>query len=235
MSGRQLIRMRGIVKRFYVGQPNELEILHGIDLDVNEGEFVSIVGASGSGKSTLMNMIGVLDRPTEGTYWLDGTDVEDALDDELSQIRNRKIGFIFQNYNLVPDLNVYENVILPVELDGRRVDTAYVDEILGLLGLTEKRDALPGNLSGGQQQRAAIARALAAKPAIILADEPTGNLDSATSHDVLGLLKMASKQFCQTLILITHDRDIAQLADRIVHIEDGRIIGGLEKGSDPDA
>ena len=170
-------------------------------------------------------------------WWnvLEGKSIQGLKKDQLAVFRRRKIGFIFQNYNLVPDLNVYENVILPVELDGRRVDTAYVDEILGLLGLTEKRDALPGNLSGGQQQRAAIARALAAKPAIILADEPTGNLDSATSHDVLGLLKMASKQFCQTLILITHDRDIAQLADRIVHIEDGRIIGGLEKGSDPDA
>ena len=167
--------------------------------------------------------------------YVEGKSIQGLKKDQLAVFRRRKIGFIFQNYNLVPDLNVYENVILPVELDGRRVDTAYVDEILGLLGLTEKRDALPGNLSGGQQQRAAIARALAAKPAIILADEPTGNLDSATSHDVLGLLKMASKQFCQTLILITHDRDIAQLADRIVHIEDGRIIGGLEKGSDPDA
>ena len=180
-------------------------------------------------------MLGGLDIPTEGEVYVEGKSLQGLKKDQLAVFRRRKIGFIFQNYNLVPDLNVYENVILPVELDGRRVDTAYVDEILELLGLTEKRDALPGNLSGGQQQRAAIARALAAKPAIILADEPTGNLDSATSHDVLGLLKMASKQFCQTLILITHDRDIAQLADRIVHVEDGRIIGALEKGSDPDA
>ena len=152
--------------------------------------------------------------------------------EQLAIFRRRKIGFIFQNYNLVPDLNVYENVILPVELDGRKVDVEYVDGILELLGLSEKREALPGTLSGGQQQRAAIARALAAKPAIILADEPTGNLDSVTSHDVLGLLKMAARQFSQTLILITHDRDIAQLADRIVHIEDGKIIGDTRKGSD---
>ena len=152
--------------------------------------------------------------------------------EQLAIFRRRNIGFIFQNYNLVPDLNVYENVILPVELDGRKVDEEYVDEILELLGLTEKREALPGTLSGGQQQRAAIARALATKPAIILADEPTGNLDSVTSHDVLGLLKMAAKQFSQTLILITHDRDIAQLADRIVHIEDGKIVGDTRKGSD---
>lgn len=152
--------------------------------------------------------------------------------EQLAIFRRRKIGFIFQNYNLVPDLNVYENVILPAELDGRKVDAEYVDGILELLGLSEKREALPGTLSGGQQQRAAIARALAAKPAIILADEPTGNLDSVTSHDVLGLLKMAAKQFSQTLILITHDRDIAQLADRIVHIEDGKIVGDTGKGSD---
>lgn len=155
-----------------------------------------------------------------------------AEKEQLAIFRRRKIGFIFQNYNLVPDLNVYENVILPVELDGRKVDVEYVDGILELLGLSEKREALPGTLSGGQQQRAAIARALAAKPAIILADEPTGNLDSVTSHDVLGLLKMAARQFSQTLILITHDRDIAQLADRIVHIEDGKIVGDTRKGSD---
>ena len=152
--------------------------------------------------------------------------------EQLAIFRRRKIGFIFQNYNLVPDLNVYENVILPVELDGRKVDVEYVDGILELLGLTEKKDAFPGTLSGGQQQRAAIARALAAKPSIILADEPTGNLDSVSSHDVLGLLKMAAKQFSQTLILITHDRDIAQLADRIIHIEDGKIVGDTQKGSD---
>ena len=223
------------LKKYYQMGKNTIRALDGVDFCVKEHEFVAIIGKSGSGKSTLLHMLGGLDIPTEGEVYVEGKSIQGLKKDQLAVFRRRKIGFIFQNYNLVPDLNVYENVILPVELDGRRVDTAYVDEILGLLGLTEKRDALPGNLSGGQQQRAAIARALAAKPAIILADEPTGNLDSATSHDVLGLLKTASKQFCQTLILITHDRDIAQRADRIVHIEDGRIIGGLEKGSDPDA
>ena len=219
------------LKKYYQMGKNTIRALDGVDFCVKEHEFVAIIGKSGSGKSTIAI---ALERELHKVY-VEGKSIQGLKKDQLAVFRRRKIGFIFQNYNLVPDLNVYENVILPVELDGRRVDTAYVDEILGLLGLTEKRDALPGNLSGGQQQRAAIARALAAKPAIILADEPTGNLDSATSHDVLGLLKTASKQFCQTLILITHDRDIAQLADRIVHIEDGRIIGGLEKGSDPDA
>ena len=229
-----LVEIQDISKIYNPGE-NEVRALDHISLTIQKGEFVAIIGKSGSGKSTLLHMLGGLDIPTEGEVYVEGKSLQGLKKDQLAVFRRRKIGFIFQNYNLVPDLNVYENVILPVELDGRRVDTAYVDEILELLGLTEKRDALPGNLSGGQQQRAAIARALAAKPAIILADEPTGNLDSATSHDVLGLLKMASKQFCQTLILITHDRDIAQLADRIVHIEDGRIIGALEKGSDPDA
>ena len=170
--------------------------------------------------------------PTEGEVLVEGKCFLGLKKEQLAIFRRRKIGFIFQNYNLVPDFNVYENVILPVELDGRKVDVEYVDGILELLGLAEKRKALPGTLSGGQQQRAAIARALAAKPAIILADEPTGNLDSVTSHDVLGLLKMAARQFSQTLILITHDRDIAQLADRIVHIEDGKIVGDTRKGSD---
>ena len=179
-----------------------------------------------------MHMLGGLDVPTEGEVLVAGKRLLGLKKEQLAIFRRRKIGFIFQNYNLVPDLNVYENVILPVELDGRKVDVEYVDGILELLGLAEKREALPGTLSGGQQQRAAIARALAAKPAIILADEPTGNLDSVTSHDVLGLLKMAAKQFSQTLILITHDRDIAQLADRIVHIEDGKIVGDTRKGSD---
>ena len=230
MAENHVLEIRHLSKSF-----GKHVVLRDIDFTVDTGDVTCIIGASGSGKSTLLHMLGGLDTPTSGSVILSDKDLYSMKEDQLAVFRRRKIGFIFQNYNLVPDLNVYENVILPVELDGRRVDTAYVDEILGLLGLTEKRDALPGNLSGGQQQRAAIARALAAKPAIILADEPTGNLDSATSHDVLGLLKTASKQFCQTLILITHDRDIAQLADRIVHIEDGRIIGGLEKGSDPDA
>ena len=193
---------------------------------------VAIIGKSGSGKSTLLHMLGGLDVPTDGEVLVEGKCLLGMKKEQLAIFRRRKIGFIFQNYNLVPDLNVYENVILPAELDGRKVDAEYVDGILELLGLSEKREALPGTLSGGQQQRAAIARALAAKPAIILADEPTGNLDSVTSHDVLGLLKMAAKQFSQTLILITHDRDIAQLADRIVHIEDGKIVGDTGKGSD---
>ena len=183
-----------------------------MDFRVKDREFVAIIGKSGSGKSTLLHMLGGLDVPTEGEVLIDGKRLKGLKKEQLAVFRRRKIGFIFQNYNLVPDLNVYENVILPIELDGRKVDTEYVNGILELLGLSEKKEVLPGTLSGGQQQRVAIARALAAKPAILLADEPTGNLDSATSHDVLGLLKMASKQFGQTLILITHDRDIAQLA-----------------------
>ena len=183
-----------------------------------------------SGKSTLLHMLGGLDEPTDGSVLIDGKILSGLKKEQLAIFRRRKIGFIFQNYNLVPDLNVYENVVLPVELDGRKVDEEYVREILELLGLSKKKDAFPGNLSGGQQQRVAIARAVAAKPVIILADEPTGNLDSATSHEVLGLLKMAARQFSQTIILITHDRDIAQLADRIVHIEDGKIVGNTGKG-----
>ena len=180
MSSRQLIRMRGIVKRFYIGQPNELEILHGIDLDVKEGEFVSIVGASGSGKSTLMNMIGVLDRPTEGTYWLDGTDVQDAQDDELSQIRNRKIGFVFQNFNLISRTNARKNVELPMMYAGipQKKRTQRAEELLDLVGMADRMDHQPNELSGGQKQRVAIARAMANDPAIILADEPTGALDN---------------------------------------------------------
>ena len=220
------------LKKYYQMSENTVKALDGVDFRVEYQEFVAIIGKSGSGKSTLLHMLGGLDVPTEGEVVVEGKRLLGMKKEQLAIFRRRKIGFIFQNYNLVPDLNVYENVILPVELDGRKVDEEYVDEILELLGLTEKREALPGTLSGGQQQRAAIARALAAKPAIILADEPTGNLDSVTSHDVLGLLKMAAKQFSQTLILITHDRDIAQLADRIVHIEDGKIVGDTRKGSD---
>ena len=223
------------LKKYYDMGTNTVNALDGVDFCVKEHEFVAIIGKSGSGKSTLLHMLGGLDIPTSGEVVVDGKALLGLKKEQLAIFRRRNIGFIFQNYNLVPDLSVYENVILPVELDGRHVDREYVKEILELLGLSEKKDTLPGNLSGGQQQRAAIARALAAKPAIILADEPTGNLDSATSHDVLGLLKMAAKQFCQTLILITHDRDIAQLADRIVHIEDGRIVGDTRKGSDVDA
>ena len=226
-----IVETRSLKKYYQMGE-NTVKALDGVDFRVKDQEFVAIIGKSGSGKSTLLHMLGGLDVPTEGEVLVEGKCFLGLKKEQLAIFRRRKIGFIFQNYNLVPDLNVYENVILPVELDGRKVDVEYVDRILELLGLSEKREALPGTLSGGQQQRAAIARALAAKPAIILADEPTGNLDSVTSHDVLGLLKMAARQFSQTLILITHDRDIAQLADRIVHIEDGKIVGDTGKGSD---
>lgn len=232
--GKYIVETKNLKKYYEMGN-NMVKALDGVNFCVKEHEFVAIIGKSGSGKSTLLHMLGGLDIPTSGEVVVDGKALLGLKKEQLAIFRRRNIGFIFQNYNLVPDLSVYENVILPVELDGRHVDREYVKEILELLGLSEKKDTLPGNLSGGQQQRAAIARALAAKPAIILADEPTGNLDSATSHDVLGLLKMAAKQFCQTLILITHDRDIAQLADRIVHIEDGRIVGDTRKGSDVDA
>lgn len=230
----EILTASHLTKQYGQG-PNLVKALDDVSISIHQGEFVAIIGTSGSGKSTLLNMLGGLDRPTSGSVKVDRFELGKLKDEDLTVFRRQRIGFIFQNYNLVPDLSVYENVILPVELDGRHVDREYVKEILELLGLSEKKDTLPGNLSGGQQQRAAIARALAAKPAIILADEPTGNLDSATSHDVLGLLKMAAKQFCQTLILITHDQDIAQLADRIVHIEDGRIVGDTRKGSDVDA
>ena len=217
------------LKKYYQMGDNTIKALDGVDFHVKNQEFVAIIGKSGSGKSTLLHMLGGLDVPTEGEVLIEGKSILGLKKEQLAIFRRRKIGFIFQNYNLVPDLNVYENVILPVELDGRKVDAEYVDGILELLSVAEKKEALPGTLSGGQQQRVAIARALAAKPAIILADEPTGNLDSTTSHEVLGLLKMVAKQFCQTIILITHDRDIAQLADRIVHIEDGKIVGDTKR------
>lgn len=220
------------LKKYYQMDENTVKALDGVDFRVKAREFVAIIGKSGSGKSTLLHMLGGLDEPTDGSVLIDGKILSGLKKEQLAILRRRKIGFIFQNYNLVPDLNVYENVVLPVELDGRKVDEEYVSEILELLGLSKKKDAFPGNLSGGQQQRVAIARAVAAKPVIILADEPTGNLDSATSHEVLGLLKMAARQFSQTIILITHDRDIAQLADRIVHIEDGKIVGNTGKGSE---
>ena len=220
------------LKKYYQMGENTVKALDGVDFRVKAREFVAIIGKSGSGKSTLLHMLGGLDEPTDGSVLIDGKILSGLKKEQLAILRRRKIGFIFQNYNLVPDLNVYENVVLPVELDGRKVDEEYVSEILELLGLSKKKDAFPGNSSGGQQQRVAIARAVAAKPVIILADEPTGNLDSATSHEVLGLLKMAARQFSQTIILITHDRDIAQLADRIVHIEDGKIVGNTGKGSE---
>lgn len=216
------------LKKYYRLGTNIVKALDGVNFKVMQGEFVAIIGKSGSGKSTLLHMIGGLDIPTEGEVIVDGKHLAGLTKEQLAVFRRRKIGFVFQSYNLVPDLNVYENVILPVELDGKRVDKEFVQEILVFLQLEEKREALPNTLSGGQQQRVAIARAIAAKPQILLCDEPTGNLDSATSHDVIGLLKIVAKQFGQTIVLITHDNDIAQMADRIVRIEDGKIV----KGSD---
>lgn len=201
-----------------------VKALDGVSFEVEHGEFVAIVGTSGSGKSTLLHMLGGLDRPTDGRVYIDGKDIFSLKDEELTIFRRRKIGFVFQNYNLVPVLNVYENILLPIQLDGNTPDAAYIDKIVEILGLKEKLNNLPNKLSGGQQQRVAIARALAAKPAIILADEPTGNLDSRTSQDVLGLLKTTSQKFSQTIVMITHNEEIAQLADRIVRIEDGRIV-----------
>ena len=236
MSGRQLILMRGIVKRFYVGQPNELEILHGIDLDVNEGEFVSIVGASGSGKSTLMNMIGVLDRPTEGTYWLDGTDVEDALDDELSQIRNRKIGFVFQNFNLISRTNALRNVELPMMYAGlpQKKRTQRAEELLDLVGMADRMLHQPNELSGGQKQRVAIARAMANDPAIILADEPTGALDSKTGRMVMDLFHQLNREQGKTIVLITHNQELAAETGRILTMRDGILYTNGERGARED-
>lgn len=223
----EIVKTQALKKYYKLGE-NTVKALDGVDFIVREGEFVAIVGKSGSGKSTLLHMIGGLDYPSEGKVYVDGKQLFKLNKEQLAVFRRRKVGFVFQSYNLVPDLNVYENVILPIELDGGHVDHSFVDGILKVLKLEEKREALPGTLSGGQQQRAAIARALANKPAILLADEPTGNLDTGSSHDVMGLLKMVAAQYHQTVVLITHDADIAQLADRIVRIEDGKIV----KGSD---
>lgn len=214
------------LKKYYGSGDTLVKALDGIDLSVEQGEFVSIVGTSGSGKSTLLHMLGGLDRPTSGVVKVEGRDISKLKDEELTIFRRRKIGFVFQSYNLVPVLNVYENIVLPVELDGNKVDTSYVQDIIEVLGLEKKKYNLPSQLSGGQQQRVAIARAIASKPAILLADEPTGNLDSMTSQDVLSLLKVTSDRFGQTVVMITHNEEIAQLADRIVRIEDGRIKGG---------
>ena len=213
------------LKKYYGGGEITVKALDGVDLTVAEGEFVSVVGTSGSGKSTLLHMLGGLDRPTGGTVQINGKDIFSMKNDELTIFRRRNIGFVFQSYNLVPVLNVWENIVLPVQLDGNAVDTAYTDKIIETLGLEEKRRSLPNQLSGGQQQRVAIARALAAKPAILLADEPTGNLDSKTSLDVLGLLKVSGDRFGQTVVMITHNEEYAQMAGRTVRIEDGRIAG----------
>ncbi len=212
------------LRKTYGSGDTEVRALDGVELSVESGEFVAVVGTSGSGKSTLLHMLGGLDRPTSGKVFVDGKDIFALKNDELTIFRRRKIGFVFQAYNLVPVLNVYENVVLPIELDGGRVDTGYVDDIIHTLGLETKIYNLPSQLSGGQQQRVAIARALATKPAIILADEPTGNLDSRTSQDVLGLMKVTGEKFSQTIVMITHNEEIAQLAQRIVRIEDGRIV-----------
>ena len=211
------------LRKIYGAGDTEVRALDGVNLTVEKGEFVAVVGTSGSGKSTLLHMLGGLDRPTSGTVTVDGREIFALKDEELTIFRRRKIGFVFQNYNLVPVLNVYENIVLPIQLDGRAEDRDYVDQIIETLGLERKLRSLPNNLSGGQQQRVAIARALAAKPAILLADEPTGNLDSKTSQDVMGLLKVTSQRFAQTIVMITHNEEIAQMADRIVRIEDGRI------------
>lgn len=220
-----MVETRALKKYYRLGD-NTVKALDGVNFRVREQEFVAIIGKSGSGKSTLLHMLGGLDVPTSGEVCIAGRNIAGMNREELTIFRRRKVGFIFQSYNLVQDLNVYENIVLPVKLDGKRVDRDFVEEIIQLLQLEDKKAALPGTLSGGQQQRVAIARALAAKPQIILADEPTGNLDSMTSHEVMGLLKVVAKRYAQTIILITHDQDIAQMADRIVRIEDGRIISG---------
>ena len=211
------------LKKYYGSEPNIIRALDGVSLTIAAGEFVAIVGTSGSGKYTLLNMIGGLDVPTSGKVIVDGKDLSSMNDEQLTIFRRRKIGFVFQNYNLVPVLNVYENIVLPVELDGDSVDKKFMQDVVRMLALEDKLNSMPNNLSGGQQQRVAIARALVSKPAIILADEPTGNLDSRTSNDVLGLLKVTSQKFHQTLVMITHNNELAQLADRIVRIEDGKI------------
>ena len=212
------------LKKYYGSKPNITKALDGVTLSIEDGEFVAIVGTSGSGKSTLLNMMGGLDRSTSGSIEVKGKELSKLKDEQLTIFRRRNIGFIFQNYNLVPILNVYENIVLPVELDGDTVDQKFLDEIVRLLGLEDKLKNMPNNLSGGQQQRVAIARALITKPAIVLADEPTGNLDSKTSAEVLGLIKRTSAEFRQTVVMITHNNDIARLADRIVRIEDGKIV-----------
>ncbi|MEG1255554.1 ABC transporter ATP-binding protein [Clostridium sp.] len=217
-----ILRTDKLVK-IYGEEPNIVKALENVSIDIDEGEFIAIIGTSGSGKSTLLNMIGGLDKPTSGEVFISNKELGKMKDEELTIFRRRNIGFIFQNYNLVPILNVYENIVLPIELDGMKIDKKYIDLIIDTLGLKGKLTNMPNNLSGGQQQRVAIARALATKPAIILADEPTGNLDSKTRMDVIGLLKMTSAKFNQTMVMITHNEEIAQLADKIIRIEDGSV------------
>lgn len=230
-----ILSTHNLTKTYGTGD-NVVHALTDVSLDIEEGKFVSIIGSSGSGKSTLLNLLGGLDRPTSGDVILDGKAIFEMDDEALTIFRRRKIGFVFQNYNLVQILNVYENIVLPIELDGTEIDTAYVDKIMDVLGLSEKKFSMPNQLSGGQQQRVAIARALAAKPSIILADEPTGNLDSKTSMDVIALLKLTGKEFAQTIVMITHNEEIATMADRMIRIEDGRIFSaGVPDGGEKDA
>ena len=234
--GNWMVETRALKKYYRLGD-NTVKALDGVNFRVREQEFVAIIGKSGSGKSTLLHMLGGLDVPTSGEVCIAGRNIAGMKREELTVFRRRRVGFVFQSYNLVKDLHVYENIVLPIRLDGKRVDRDFVEEIMQLLQMEDKKEALPGTLSGGQQQRVAIARALAAKPQIILADEPTGNLDSVTSHEVMGLLRVVAKRYAQTIILITHDQDIAQMAGRIVRIEDGRIVSGNlgEKAGDRDA
>lgn len=219
----EVLKAVNLTKIYGKGE-NQVRALDGVSLSVEQGQFAAVVGTSGSGKSTLLHMLGGLDRPDEGKVYVDGKDIFSLKEEALTIFRRRKIGFVFQSYNLVPVLSVYENVALPVELDGKKEDRAFIEEILDTLGILQKARSLPGQLSGGQQQRAAIARALASRPSILLCDEPTGNLDSRTSQDVLGLLKLSGQKFGQTIVMITHNEEIAQMADRIIRIEDGRIL-----------
>ncbi len=225
----EILKAENLIKIYGKGD-NQVKALDGVSLSVEKGEFVAVVGTSGSGKSTLLHMLGGLDRPDSGKVQVEGKDIFTLKEEALTIFRRRKIGFVFQAYNLVPVLSVYENVVLPVELDGKKADRKFVEDILDTLGIREKAGNLPGQLSGGQQQRAAIARALASKPAILLCDEPTGNLDSRTSQDVLGLLKISGQKFAQTIVMITHNEEIAQMADRIIRIEDGHILSAKGRG-----
>ena len=226
-----IIKTQNLIKEYGQGE-NTIFALNNVSIDLEEGEFVAIVGSSGSGKSTLLNMLGGLDFPNEGEIYVRGTRLSDLKGDDLTIFRRRNIGFVFQSYNLIPILSVYENIVMPLELDGIQADTYFINEICEKLKITDKLDQMPGQLSGGQQQRAAIARALSTKPAIILADEPTGNLDSKTSVEVAGLLKMSALAFHQTIALVTHDEEIAQMADRIIRIEDGRVYEEREQSYD---